>query len=239
MGPLIVCRSALLAILVASSLIVLGINASFLNLAAFHHYNDDDADDDDNNWPPRMLAFEATGVAVAVLTLLTAIPVLIMNLFSRRSINSLVEIGCVAILMILWALVAGQTSGTSIPDDACSPADHDYELVSFCIQFQAIQAFSWLNSIILLSWLITMVIVVVVAHIRGGRPPLSDATVPSMPSPPPPYVEPSNTVLMTQHPGREMLLGQFVLASTHVSTSSSLLSSPAPSRNLESYAARP
>jgi hypothetical protein len=78
-----------------------------------------------------------------------------------------------------------------------------------------------------LLWLTAVVSVSVLAHVRGRtgvrRHTLSDAPVPSVSSPPPPYVEQSNTVLMAQHSGREVLLGQFGLGSAHVPTSSGQL----------------
>jgi hypothetical protein len=57
------------AILAAFSLIVLGINANLLSLAAFHmgHHDDDDDDNGGSDRRRRMFGIEATGVAVAVL----------------------------------------------------------------------------------------------------------------------------------------------------------------------------
>ncbi|KAF8499970.1 hypothetical protein JB92DRAFT_3146265 [Gautieria morchelliformis] len=208
-------RSGLLAILVTSSLIVLGISANLLNLATFHPHGDDDGDDDDGDGDRhrRMFGFETTDVAVAVLTLLTVIPILIMTFLSRRSVTSIVlfEISWAAILMILWVVSAGQTSGTTIPNDRCS-GNGDDRWESFCIQFQAIQAFSWLNFIILLLWLTTVIVVAAIAHNRGHtwvwRYPLSDAMFLSKSTPHPEPEGRMISALSTQKLDRENLLVQ-------------------------------
>jgi hypothetical protein len=70
---------------VVFSLIILSLNANFLNLATFHHRDGDGDDDDDDDsddgdgddYPHRTFGFETTGVAVAALVCLSELEYLL------------------------------------------------------------------------------------------------------------------------------------------------------------------
>jgi len=154
MGVLHMVRYALLAVVLVFSLIVLGLSANFLNLST--------------TLDGSYLVFEALDVAVATLTLITIIPIMVIDFLRKGAFTSLVvfELGWVFILMILWIAAAAETSATPIFVGSCSEFDDDVQ--SICHQFQAIQAFSWLIFIILFGWLITLVIGAIVSHNRGN-----------------------------------------------------------------------
>ncbi|EJD53646.1 hypothetical protein AURDEDRAFT_52382 [Auricularia subglabra TFB-10046 SS5] len=78
-----------------------------------------------------------------------------------------VELAWTAILGIFWlAAAAAQASNVFIPGD-CSIVGGEGE--SICRQFQAMQAFSWLNWIILWGWTFLLVVVAAIALSRGNR----------------------------------------------------------------------
>ncbi|KAF8580570.1 hypothetical protein K439DRAFT_1636903 [Ramaria rubella] len=206
MGGLTITRSVLLIALVVSSAIVLGMSANFLNLSLSRGHDgdhDDDSDSDDGDDHDRLhetFGFESTAVVIAALTLLTVLPVLVMNFVRRRCVTSVVlfEIGWVSILMILWVVSAGQTSGTSMFIDRCSDSDADDDIQAMCDQFRAIQAFSWINFIMLLLWLAVVMVVALMAHNRGHTRvwtyPFSDAAILCRPPSSLGVVEPKNGI---------------------------------------------
>jgi len=177
MGLLTQLRTMVLLSVVISSVIVIGINANYLAFSTFHHADDgddsdsdsdddDDDDDDARRHLSRKLSFASTGVAIAALTLVTIVPLSILHIFRPKSKSSVIlfEIGWVSILVILWAVLAGQVTTSSVFGSCSSVNDR---VMSLCQQYRALQTFAWLTFTILLLWLAVVFVVAAMAHTRG------------------------------------------------------------------------
>jgi len=148
-------RLVLFGLLLVFSLLVLGMSANLLNISTTQN---------DGSLP-----FEGLAVAVSVITFLTVIPIIVIDFIRRGAFTSFVvfEIAWVFVLMILWIAAAAETSATPIFIGGCSDFD-DNDAASNCHQFQAIQAFAWLNFIILFGWLVTLIVGCTIQHTKGN-----------------------------------------------------------------------
>lgn len=117
-------------------------------------------------------------LATSILTLVALTPMLVVDFIRRGAITSkiLVEIIVLSILAVLWlasgADAAAFTNGT-IPD--CSDIGivigfdvvKDNTLTSLCRSYQAVEAFAWINWLILMGYVITLLVFTIIAGTRG------------------------------------------------------------------------
>jgi len=159
------------------SLIVLGIAANYNSLV--HQY-----ESELRLWDPAvniigpLLNLVGFAIATPVLTFAVLIPVMIIEFLRRGALTSLVatELGFIGVLWVLWlACAADITSalgGYSLGD--CGRATGT--LASLCSQYEALQAFSWLNWLILLSYWATILVFALVSQSRGIQKPFLQPT---------------------------------------------------------------
>lgn len=149
-------RLVALAVVILFSVIVLGVSANLVSKVS----------DISGASTPSWLGYT---LFVSIITLLVAIPVTVIDQLRNGAITSIVvvELAWTAILGIFWlAAAAAQASNVFIPGD-CSVLGGEGE--SICRQFQAMQAFSWLNWILLWGWTFLLVVVAAIALSRGNR----------------------------------------------------------------------
>jgi hypothetical protein len=152
-------RLVVFGVVIAFALIILGISANFV--AQTSHYRVYTAS-----------SVPGFGVATAVLTFAILIPAIVIDMLRKGAVTSLIatELGFVGFLWVIWlACGANATAalfGFSLGD--CS-LYRDSTSASFCSQYQAFQAFSWLNWLILFFYWIALLVMALVAHSRGNK----------------------------------------------------------------------
>jgi len=151
-------RLVAFATVIGFALICLGIGANFAALAAGSFIGS---------------SVGGLAVAIAIITVLLVPAVIIIDYIRKGAIITAVwcELIWVGILSILWIAVAGhataQLFGLSLNCDAFgffSDAD-----ASLCRQYQALQAFSWLNWLILFFWFWFLLVAALIAMTRRGN----------------------------------------------------------------------
>ncbi|CAE6424686.1 unnamed protein product [Rhizoctonia solani] len=108
-------------------------------------------------------------LAVSVITWAFMFPVLLVSILRRGSFLSWVaiELGICGFLWILWLASAAYTTSLSAGVTLNCDLAYSTELENFCRQYQAIQAFSWLNWLILFAYIVLVVVFVVKAINKG------------------------------------------------------------------------
>ncbi|KLO10164.1 hypothetical protein SCHPADRAFT_999763 [Schizopora paradoxa] len=161
-------RVGTFATLILFSVIVLGLSAFFISktsgtVAGFSV-----------NSP----AWANLALATSILTLVSVTPMLVLDMFlDAHTSKILVELIVLGILNVLWlasgADAAAYTNG-EVPD--CSNLEivvgllvvKDNTLITLCRSYQAIEAFSWLNWIILMGYVIALLVFAILASTRGN-----------------------------------------------------------------------
>jgi hypothetical protein len=148
-------RLAVFGVTCGFALIVMGIAASFLSTTSRYGL---------------FLISSVPGFAVAtpVLTFVILIPALVLDFIRKGGPTSLTasELGFVGFLWILWlACASNSTSALGGITLDCSLLDSSS--ASFCSQYQALQAFSWLNWLILFFYWIALLVIALIAQSRG------------------------------------------------------------------------
>ncbi|KAG9123138.1 hypothetical protein FRC07_000192 [Ceratobasidium sp. 392] len=131
----------------AFALIVLGISGHWLSLLQGYYtiYSN----------------FSAFALAVSVITWAFFLPIYLIGLLRKGSFLSwvVVELGVCGLLWVLWLASASYTSsmtgGTALN---CDYALLTPEAESICRQYQALQAFSWLNWLILTGYVVLLLV---------------------------------------------------------------------------------
>ncbi|THH14874.1 hypothetical protein EW146_g5524 [Bondarzewia mesenterica] len=115
--------------------------------------------------------FSALAVATAVLTMITLIPMLIIDAFRGGAFTSLVvvEVSWFSILWILWlstGAYAADTDGLVFIGSSCNFVNPTISLG--CGEFKAIMAFSFLSWIILMAYTVTLTVFAFIGQNRGN-----------------------------------------------------------------------
>ncbi|KAG0695318.1 hypothetical protein DFH29DRAFT_1072526 [Suillus ampliporus] len=138
------------------SLIVLGLNAYFLSVMVPHQF---------------YFIFSALGIATAVLTILTVLIMLIVDLIRHGAFTSMIVIELVwlLILSILWIVTAGvAAAGFSLYfPQGCIYATDDPTANAYCMELQAVLAFAYLNFFIFLGYTSTLLALSLIELSRG------------------------------------------------------------------------
>jgi len=169
-------RLGLLSTVLLFSVIVFGISANLIHL--------------DNEFFDGFIATPAfTGFAlfVSIVTFITVIPLLVFDILKKGTALSLVfvELIWTALLGIFWLASAADTTTWGWFWGSCDFAGDDdiavgdvgdgtgtLETVNFssiCHQYQALQAFSWLNWLILWGWLGVVFVLSIISLSRGNK----------------------------------------------------------------------
>ncbi|KAF8309161.1 hypothetical protein DL93DRAFT_1786254 [Clavulina sp. PMI_390] len=106
--------------------------------------------------------FSKLGIATAVLTLVSLIPMLVIDFIRKGAPTSLivVELGWLGFLWIMWLATAADTASFG----SCSDSGN-----SFCSQFQAAEALSFLTWLLLMGYWILLLVFSVMAHSAGNQ----------------------------------------------------------------------
>jgi len=156
------------------SVIALGLNAYWLSLGMYNYTSL-------FSYTPRQ-DFNAMGVAVSVISMVTIVPMLVVSLLRKGAITSwvAVELGWVGFLWVLWIASAGLSTSSYIYRGDCSAWSgyYDYyfeiyyptpELEGFCRQYGAMQAFAWLNFLILFGYFILLLALSILSYTKGNK----------------------------------------------------------------------
>ncbi|KAH0837969.1 hypothetical protein J3R83DRAFT_6206 [Lanmaoa asiatica] len=155
MGVITFIRQGVLGVTTLFSLIVLAISANLISQT--------------QQYFSITATFCALGIAVAVISLVTLPVMLVVDIIRRGAFTSMVvvELAWLSTLWILWVATAGETvSGNNLS----FPFGCDYVNTLYngmCQQTQAIEAFSFLNFIILLFYTGFLSVLAVIAASRG------------------------------------------------------------------------
>ncbi|KAG9014401.1 hypothetical protein FRB90_005373 [Tulasnella sp. 427] len=108
----------------------------------------------------------ALGIATALLTFILIITSLLIDRFRRGAITSLVmfELAWVGLLWVLWLATAAAVTDLGI-FTTCGFVNARVE--STCHQYQAVEAFSFLNWLILFGWWVTLLAMSIRAASNG------------------------------------------------------------------------
>ncbi|KAK2462341.1 hypothetical protein APHAL10511_005647 [Amanita phalloides] len=151
-------RLPVLGVLTAFSVIVLGIGAHILDVTVptLHFY----------------FSFVALAVAIPALTFLTVVPSIVVSLIRGAApMHIIVESVWLGVLWVLWLATAAYTANSTI----LLPTVCDYSFfvggksVS-CNEIQALQAFSWLNWLLLTAYVPTVFVLSIIAQSRKSKP---------------------------------------------------------------------
>jgi len=168
MNPLGLTRLIIYVLVISISLSVLGLSAHIASFGSNHTGGYDN--------------FAAFAIAVSVLTLLTLIPVLIMDHVRENFMLSwtMVELGWLGVLWILWLASAATTTAALEPlNTGCSSSSlllyilaivakiSLSEATSVCHQLHAIEGLSWVIWILLSIVLVYILIFAIRAHSAG------------------------------------------------------------------------
>lgn len=158
-------RLVLLGIVVLFSVIVLALAAALLHTTESQGF---------------YFIFDALALAVSLLTLLTVTPFLVFDHIRTGFVTSkiVVELTVLGVLSILWLGTAADTASynsfaVGCGTDSCWSCFSQHDAVnsshdSACGEIQAIEAFSFLNWILLMGYCVTL-LVFSIMHSRRGH----------------------------------------------------------------------
>ncbi|KAF8759795.1 hypothetical protein RHS01_01969 [Rhizoctonia solani] len=108
-------------------------------------------------------------LAVSVITWAFMFPALLVSIFRRGSFLSWVaiELGICGVLWVLWLASAAYTTSLSAGIALNCDLASDIGAESSCRQYQAIQAFSWLNWVILFAYIVLVIALAIKAMNKG------------------------------------------------------------------------
>ncbi|KAJ1308541.1 hypothetical protein OPQ81_004242 [Rhizoctonia solani] len=143
------------ATVLAFSLIVLGISGYWVSLL--------------EGVATSLATSSSFSLAVSVITWAFMFPVLLVSTLRRGSFLSWVamELGICGFLWVLWLASAAYTTSMSAGITLNCDLALTAAVESVCRQYQAIQAFSWLNWLILFAYLVLVIIFAVKAMNKG------------------------------------------------------------------------
>jgi len=113
--------------------------------------------------------FPGFAVAVSVLTIVSLVPLLVVDMIRRGSFISWVaiELAVFGVLWVLWLASAALSTSTLLFTGDCSvwvPS-----LASLCRQYSAVQAFSWLAWLLIKAYIILVLVLAILAMNRGHK----------------------------------------------------------------------
>ncbi|CAE6423910.1 unnamed protein product [Rhizoctonia solani] len=148
-------RLASFATVLAFSLIILGISGYWVSQL--------------EGYATSLATFSSFSLAVSVITWAFMFPVLIVSTIRRGSFLSwvAVELAICGLLWVLWLASASYTTSMSAGVTLNCDLAYSTEFESVCRQYQTIQAFSWLNWLILFAYLVLAAIFAVKAMNKG------------------------------------------------------------------------
>ncbi|KAG8219450.1 hypothetical protein J3R82DRAFT_377 [Butyriboletus roseoflavus] len=151
--PLI--RQGVLGVTILFSVVELAVSASLISQSVQYYGITD--------------VFCVLGVAVAAISLMTLPVMLVVDILRRGAFTSMiaVELGWLSILWILWVAVAGETAYQvgAITSLGCTYVNTIVN--GMCQEVQAIEAFAFLNFIIILLYTGFLFVMTMVAASRG------------------------------------------------------------------------
>ncbi|KAH7105601.1 hypothetical protein BKA62DRAFT_690272 [Auriculariales sp. MPI-PUGE-AT-0066] len=140
------------------SLIVLGLSANLVSNTDKWFYH-----------TPSWLGFT---LFVAIFSLLVGVPLLVIDRIRNGAITGMVavELAWTGILGVFWLAAAGSQAGSAIINELdCSDLGFGGEIESQCHQFKAMEAFSWLNWLLLWGWTLALLVFSIIALTRGNK----------------------------------------------------------------------
>ncbi|KAI6153971.1 hypothetical protein BKA82DRAFT_4095928 [Pisolithus tinctorius] len=180
MGVFHIARIIVLALLVAFSLIVVGLSGHLISLTEEYY--------------AFYFVFCALGIATAALTIFTVPVMLIVDVVRRGAFTSMiiVELVWLSVLWVLWVATAAEavSAGNTYFPSGC--VYDKYPTVNeACREIQAVEAFSFLAFLVLLGYTIILLVFTCIAASRGNSlwlKSVKDSTflAPSPTAPPPP-----------------------------------------------------
>jgi len=152
-------RLVAFGVLLVFTLIVFGISANLIHVATSGPFGG------------PAPAFAVYSLVVCIFTFLSVIPIFAIELMRKGAMTAFVavELAWTAVLGLLW-LAAGANDAAQVLgfvfscDDGLDPAAS-----SLCHQFQAIEAFSFLNWLILWGWTGLLLVCAIIAMTRGNK----------------------------------------------------------------------
>ncbi|KAG8752656.1 hypothetical protein FRC14_006814 [Serendipita sp. 396] len=116
------------------------------------------------------LSFPGFAVAVSVLTIIALTPILVIDRLRKGSFLSwvVVEFGVSAVLWVLWLASASLTTSSGLFTGDCGIWISS-RLESFCRQYSAVQAFSWLNWLLFKVYGILLLVLAILAAMKGHK----------------------------------------------------------------------
>ncbi|KAK0490533.1 hypothetical protein IW261DRAFT_1546945 [Armillaria novae-zelandiae] len=156
MSVLTILRLGALVATLVFSIIVLGLSAHITYLTTTYY--------------GAYFTFAAMSIATACLTLLTLPVMIAIDMTRKGAFTSMVvvELSWLGVLWVLWltsaALAADATSNTFV-----SGCGYVNDLINqACKEFNAVEAFGFLNWLILMGYTITLVVFAIIAANRGN-----------------------------------------------------------------------
>ncbi|TDL16357.1 hypothetical protein BD410DRAFT_795478 [Rickenella mellea] len=139
------------------SLIVLGLCANILSISG------------------PLLVSPQLGLAVSILTLLTLVPMLVIDMTRKGLLTSwvIVELPALSILWVLWLSVGAETDAEDAVVSAFTDGSCDFfgdaQFTTVCNSYKALEAFGFLTWLILLAYTIVLLVFACIAQSRGNR----------------------------------------------------------------------
>lgn len=108
----------------------------------------------------------AVSLAIAILTLLILPPILAISIMRKGHVANMiaVELGVMSILWILWIAASAMTTNQLL--FYCDFIVND--TVLNCSEPLAVQAFAWLNWVIITKYILILLILAILQHVRGN-----------------------------------------------------------------------
>jgi len=120
---------------------------------------------------PFFFPFVAFGLAIAVMTLLFLIPIMVIDVLRKGAVTSMIafELAWTGLFWILWLAVAADATAPGIFKN-CNFEDDRVETI--CDQFPAIQGLAFFNWLLLLGWWVTLGVLAFNLRRRTNNPNL-------------------------------------------------------------------
>ncbi|KAB5595523.1 hypothetical protein CTheo_984 [Ceratobasidium theobromae] len=148
-------RLAAFGTVLAFALIVLGISAYWVSML--------------QGYATMLSTSSSFGLAVGLMTFIFLLPILIVGMTRKGSFLSWVsvELGVMGLMWVLWLASASYTTSMTAGYTLNCDLALDTTAEGVCRQFQAIQAFSWLNWLIIFAYIVLLVVFIVKASNEG------------------------------------------------------------------------
>ncbi|KAG8821300.1 hypothetical protein FRC17_009880 [Serendipita sp. 399] len=118
-------------------------------------------------------SFPGFAVAVSVLTIISIAPILAIDWFRKGSFLCwvVVELGVSFVLWVLWLASASLTTSSRLFTGDCGYFGYWYSdrFESFCRQYAAVQAFSWLIWLLFKAYAIVVLVLALLAAMKGHK----------------------------------------------------------------------